>query len=117
MDLGLQGSIAVVTGSTSGIGFSTASRLASEGCLVYVNGRTLQRVDQARKELSTRHPEAEFIAAPGDLSTASGTAAVIDAAPNVDIVVHSAGGYGSLPFSETEDNEWIRKFETGTTSK
>jgi NAD(P)-dependent dehydrogenase (short-subunit alcohol dehydrogenase family) len=37
MDLGLKGKIALVTGSTAGIGFAIAKALAQEGASVYVN--------------------------------------------------------------------------------
>ena len=47
MDLRLTGKIALVTGSTAGIGFAIAKSLASEGAHVYVNGRTQERVDAA----------------------------------------------------------------------
>jgi NAD(P)-dependent dehydrogenase (short-subunit alcohol dehydrogenase family) len=47
MDLGLTRKLALVTGSTAGIGFSVARQLAREGATVYVNGRTQARVDRA----------------------------------------------------------------------
>jgi NAD(P)-dependent dehydrogenase (short-subunit alcohol dehydrogenase family) len=47
VDLRLTGKIALVTGSTAGIGFAIAKALASDGAHVYVNGRTQERVDVA----------------------------------------------------------------------
>ena len=47
MDLKLADKVALVTGSTAGIGFATARALAAEGAHVYVNGRTQKRVDAA----------------------------------------------------------------------
>jgi len=47
MDLDLKGKIALVTGSTAGIGFAIAKRLASEGAEVIVNGRTEERVRES----------------------------------------------------------------------
>ena len=47
MDLRLTGKIALVTGSTAGIGFAIAKSLPSEVAHVHVNGRTQARVDAA----------------------------------------------------------------------
>ncbi|MTD56060.1 SDR family NAD(P)-dependent oxidoreductase [Amycolatopsis pithecellobii] len=116
MDLGLKGSSALVTGSTAGIGFAVAGKLAAEGCSVYLNGRSPERVAEAREKLLKEQPDADLRAAAGDLSTDAGTAAVLEAAPEVDIVVHNAATYGSPPFFEIEDEEWRRKFETNVMS-
>src|ERR1700691_1786583 len=45
MDLKLTGKIALVTGSTAGIGFAIAKSLPIEGAYVYVNARTQKRVE------------------------------------------------------------------------
>ena len=47
MNLGLQGKIAVVSGSTAGIGLAIAVALAAEGARVIINGRTEDRVNAA----------------------------------------------------------------------
>jgi NAD(P)-dependent dehydrogenase (short-subunit alcohol dehydrogenase family) len=47
VDLKPANKVALVTGSTAGIGFAIAKALAREGAHVYVNGRTQQRVDAA----------------------------------------------------------------------
>lgn len=59
MDLQLQGRRALVTGSTAGIGFAIAARLAGEGVTVTLNGRTLDKVAQAVERLRALHPTAE----------------------------------------------------------
>ena len=51
MDLGLNGKVALVSGSTAGIGFAIARQLAREGAIVYVNGRTAERVERAVGEI------------------------------------------------------------------
>jgi NAD(P)-dependent dehydrogenase (short-subunit alcohol dehydrogenase family) len=51
MDLQLKNKIALITGSTAGIGYATAKQLAAEGAMVIVNGRTRQRVDAAVKRI------------------------------------------------------------------
>ncbi|MCE5256721.1 MAG: SDR family oxidoreductase [Spirochaetaceae bacterium] len=65
----LHGKIAVVTGSTNGIGYETAKALAAMGASVVVVGRQLQKTEAARNEIaaSTGNQSTDFIAA--DLST------------------------------------------------
>ncbi len=73
MDLGLKGKIAVVTGSTAGIGFAIANTLAAEGAQVTVNGRTQVRVDSAdRQNLPRDCAKAEVRGVAADLGTADG---------------------------------------------
>ena len=57
MDLKLTGKIALVTGSTAGIGFAIAKSLAVEGAYVYVNGRTQKRVDAATAAIRSYAPK------------------------------------------------------------
>ena len=59
MDLQLRDKRALVTGSTAGIGFAIAAELAREGARVVVNGRTDRRVDEARRRIEERHPDAQ----------------------------------------------------------
>ena len=47
MDLQLDGKLALVSGSTAGIGFAIANALAREGARVIVNGRSDERVASA----------------------------------------------------------------------
>ena len=52
MDLGLNGKLALVSGSTAGIGFAIAEALVKEDAKVIVNGRTAQSVDAAVAKLN-----------------------------------------------------------------
>ena len=47
MNLNLKGKTAFISGSTSGIGFATATELAQEGAKVILNGRKQKTVDTA----------------------------------------------------------------------
>lgn len=116
MDLNLKGRIAVVSGSSAGIGYAAARELAKLGAKVAINSRTSSRVKQAIEALSREVPGAEFIAAPGDLSNAEGADAIIRACPKADILVNNAGIFAPLGFFEIPDGDWMRFFETNVLS-
>lgn len=116
MDLGLNGKTALVTGSTAGIGFAAALELAREGARVIVNGRTQQRVTAAQQQILKAVPNAKVEAAVADLSTAEGAAAVIQAFPDVDVLVNNVGIFEPKPFEEIPDEDWIRFFQTNVMS-
>ncbi|WP_446744247.1 SDR family NAD(P)-dependent oxidoreductase [Silvibacterium acidisoli] len=111
MDLGLRDKIALVTGSTAGIGFAIAKLLAKEGAFVYVNGRTEERVKKAVGEIEG---EVDGIAA--DLTTAEGAKKLFERVPQVDILVNNLGIFEAKPFLEIEDSEWTRFFEANVLS-
>jgi NAD(P)-dependent dehydrogenase (short-subunit alcohol dehydrogenase family) len=114
MDLQLDGKRALVTGSTAGIGYAIAERLANEGAQVVVNGRTEQRVTAALKTLSGRGVKAEGLAA--DLGTAAGVEEAIRKFPDVDILVNNLGIFEPKPFEQISDQDWFRFFEVNVMS-
>jgi membrane protease YdiL (CAAX protease family) len=83
MDLGIRGKRALVTGSTAGIGLSTARTLAAEGAQVTVNGRTAPRVAQAVELLRRELPRASVQGIPADLSGAAGCNLLVRQLPAV----------------------------------
>ena len=116
MDLELTGKLALVTGSTAGIGLATAYALAAEGAHVTVNGRTQARVDAAIDALKRRLPEATVAGIAADLGTRRGCERVVHALPDVDILVNNVGIFEPKPFEEIPDEDWIRFFETNVLS-
>jgi NAD(P)-dependent dehydrogenase (short-subunit alcohol dehydrogenase family) len=116
MDLDLTGKLALVTGSTMGIGHATATGLARMGAGVIVNGRTEPSVAEAIAKIKRAVPAAQLQAAPADLSTADGCAQLIRQVPAVDILVNSLGIYEPKPFFDIPDQDWQRMFEVNVMS-
>src|SRR5687767_2164961 len=111
MDLDLSGKLALVTGSTMGIGHAAALGLARMGAGVVVNGRSEASVAEAIDKIKRAVPNAQLQAAPVDLSTAEGCAKLIRQVPAVDILVNSMGIYEPKPFFDIPDADWQRMFD------
>lgn len=111
MDLGLAGKKAFVSGSTAGIGFAIAARLAAEKAEVVISGRTQQRVDSALQKL-THLSGARISGIAADLSTPEGAQTIIGRLPELDILVNNLGAFAARPFSEISDAEWESILQT-----
>ena len=81
MDLGLKGKLALVTGSTAGIGCAIAQGLLAEGARVVINGRTPARVAAAIERLKA---SGDVFGVAADMATAEGAATVVDAQRMID---------------------------------
>jgi len=116
MNLGLQAKLAVVSGSTAGIGLAIAATLAAEGAKVVVNGRTQARVDAAIKTIQQRIASADLIGVAADLGTAAGVDAFLRQVPAADILINNLGIFDPKPFLEIPDADWMRFFEVNVLS-
>jgi NAD(P)-dependent dehydrogenase (short-subunit alcohol dehydrogenase family) len=115
VDLKLSDKLALVSGSTAGIGYAIAETLAREGARVVVNGRTQSSVDEALRKLNTAAGRTALGFA-GDLGTAAAADEVARQYPDVEILVNNLGIYELKPFEEIPDADWLRIFEVNVLS-
>jgi NAD(P)-dependent dehydrogenase (short-subunit alcohol dehydrogenase family) len=104
MSQSLNGSSALVTGSTSGIGRAIAEVLAQRGAYVILSGRNAARGERAVAEIRAAGGKAEFVQA--ELSDAPSARKLARQAMSftgsIDILVNNAGIY---PFQSTIDTD------------
>jgi len=115
MDLKLQGKLALISGSTAGIGFAIATSLAQEGARVIVNGRSQSSVDEAAARISSA-TGADVRGFAGDLGAAVPAEALARTFPDVEILVNSLGIFEPKPFEEIADRDWTRFFAVNVLS-
>ena len=103
MDLGLAGKVAIVTGSSRGIGRGIAARLAEEGANVVLCARGGVELDSAVRSINGSGRTIGIVA---DVATPEGATAVVAAAVDqlggVDIVVNNVGGSGAKSFADMD---------------
>jgi NAD(P)-dependent dehydrogenase (short-subunit alcohol dehydrogenase family) len=116
MDLQLRDKTALVTGSTAGIGFAIASLFVREGAAVVINGRSQHRVDEAVDRIRQEHEGARVKGVAVDLGTKHGSDLLAGVVPAVDILVNNLGIYEVKPFTEIDDEDWLRLFEVNVLS-
>ena len=115
MDLQLKGRLALVTGSTAGIGLAIAEALAREGARVIVNGRKQDAVDAVADRLRAEiRADVEGFA--GDLTTATAAEDLAQRFPGVEILVNNLGIFEPRAFEDISDADWTRFFEANVLS-
>jgi NAD(P)-dependent dehydrogenase (short-subunit alcohol dehydrogenase family) len=116
MIIDLAGKRAIVTGSTSGIGFAIARGLAEAGAAVVLNGRTQKSVDVAMERLAQHLPQVKVEGAAADLAAPAGVAAFVKRVNETDILVNNLGIFEPKPFGEITDEDWQWLFEINVMS-
>ena len=117
MDLSLTDRIAIVTGSSRGLGFASAAALVREGCRVAISGRTADRLEAAAVELVKIAGGAgdRVLAVSADLATEGGVEQLIQRTVNafggLDILVNNVGLARGSGIAETTDAEWAEAFD------
>jgi 3-oxoacyl-[acyl-carrier protein] reductase len=109
MDLGLKGKVAIVTGSSRGIGRAIALQLAEEGCRVVLCARGADPLENAADEARARSTRDSILTVAADVTSADGVTRVVDAAiatfGGVDILVNNVGGSGARHFDTTDEDD------------
>src|SRR5262245_312420 len=116
MDLGLTDKVAVVTGSSRGLGLASARALVAEGCRVVICARGAETLAEAALEVEAAARRPNMIAAvQADVSTAPGIELVIARAVEtfggLDILVNNVGRAAGSDLLGTSDAEWQAAFD------
>ena len=106
----LNGKVAIVTGSTSGIGLGVAKALAQAGCKVVLNGRKLNDEAQSILETMPKETGAEMMFGAADMAKPDEIHAMVkevtDKWGGCDILVNNAGIQHVAPIHEFPDDKW-----------
>ena len=112
VELGLEDKVAVVTGSSKGIGQAIAVELAREGSRVVLTARGEKDLEEAAEDVRRRGSVGDVLTVAADVTKADDVERLINATVArfgaVDILVNNAGGTGKRsPFHELSDDEWF----------
>ena len=114
MDLGLEGDSALVTASSRGLGFASATALAREGANVAICGSTSENVEEAAADLE-EIGNGDVLARTVDITDRVEIEAFVEEAVaefgGLDHVVTSAGGVPSGTFLGTTEEDWYGAFD------
>ncbi|MCU4121466.1 SDR family NAD(P)-dependent oxidoreductase [Variovorax sp. N23] len=115
MDLQLKGKLALVSGSTAGIGYAIAHTLSQEGAKVIVNGRSKTAVDEAVNRIRAE-THGTVVGYAGDLSRADAAEEAVRLHAGIDILVNSLGIFEAKAFEDIPDEDWQRFFDVNVLS-
>jgi NAD(P)-dependent dehydrogenase (short-subunit alcohol dehydrogenase family) len=109
IDLG--GKIALVTGSTDGIGNACARGFLGAGANVVINGRSADKTGRVAEELRSEFQGCEVIAAPADIGTKEGCADLLAQVPQCDILVNNVAVVALDDALDASDETYRRLWE------
>ena len=116
MDLQLEGKRALITGSTAGIGYAIAQRLAAEGVQVWVNGRTQERVNTAVEKLKADTGNTNILAAVANFARPDQIENLVQQVGSIDILINNVAIFEPKEFAAITDADWFNFFELNVMS-
>ena len=115
VDLQLRNKVAIVTGSSRGLGHASAKALAAEGCFVTICARTESRLLEAAREIGDGVGSDRVLAVTADVSRPEGAQAIVEQTVRrfggVDVLVNNVGLGRGAGLVETTDAEWQEAFD------
>ena len=111
MDMGIKGKWALVCAASKGLGKGCAGALVREGVNVVITARGAEALAATAADLRALNAAVEVRTVVGDIASAEGRAAALDAAPQIDILVNNAGGPPPGDFREWDREAWIKALD------
>lgn len=116
MDLQLKNKIALITGSTKGIGRAIAETLAREGTEVIINGRSEKSVEDALCEINKTIENAKISGIACDFSQPEEIDKLVESAGDIDILVNNVGIFEPKDFLDIPDADWQKFYDINVMS-
>jgi len=117
VNLKLKGKVAIVTGSSKGIGKEVAIELAKEGAKVVLNSRTASDIESVKMEFLNNLgvSENDIIGIPADIRNDEAVkkmvVEVVQYFGTIDILVNNAGIFEAKPFDEIPPDDYLRFYD------
>jgi 3-oxoacyl-[acyl-carrier protein] reductase len=115
MDLGLSGKVAIVTGSSRGLGLAAATALAEEGASVVLCARGEDTLKTAAEGIHAKVATARLATIAADVSSEAGAKRIVDTAIDrfgrIDVLVNNVGTAKGADLESTTDTDWQEAME------
>ncbi|NUB93169.1 glucose 1-dehydrogenase [Haloterrigena sp. SYSU A121-1] len=106
----VDGDVAIITGSSSGIGRGIAERFAADGVDVVVCSREQENVDPVAEEINESERPGEALAVECDVTDRDAVEALVEATVEefggLDVLVNNAGASFMADFDDVSPNGW-----------